>query len=67
MTGAIELFKHIPQANPPATYLFVRIAAEKLVDHSRLGTEREGNDQPGRKPASLRAYAIFKQAACKLW
>lgn len=50
MTGTIELFKHILQANLPPIYLFVRFAAEKRVDHSRLGTEREGNDQPGRKP-----------------
>ena len=45
MTGTIELFKHILQANLPPLYLFVRIAAGKLVDHSRLGTELEGNDQ----------------------
>lgn len=50
MTGTIELFKHILQANLPPICLFVRIAAEKLVDRSRLGTEREGNDQLRRKP-----------------
>ena len=68
MTGTIELFKHILQANLPPIYLFLRIAAEKLVDRSRLGTEREGNDQLRRKPNfTARAYAIFKQTACKFW
>ena len=67
MTGTIELFKNILQANLPPLYLFVRIAAGKLVDHSRLGTELEGNDQLRRKPTSLRAGAIFKQTACRFW
>jgi len=67
MTGSIELSKHLLQANLPPIYPFVRIAAEKRVDHSRLGTERAGNDQRRRKPTSFLACSIFNQTACKLW
>ena len=61
----IEIFKQLIGANLSRIYLFARIAAEKLVDHSRLDIEREGSERLRRKLTSLCACVIFKSTACK--